>query len=309
MSPNNPGNVPTTWVSPNGSAAMMWGSYGGGGYGGGYSGSYSPGDYTSVLMQNANSNSYSRDKRASYSYSPSNSSGLPDGERRRRAEQELLDRSLNSALAIEIVSGKPLNVILADINKSADELGWSSLPDMKLELNDDTWAHINVTAGQGSIAILKNGIRLTWPTALNGAELEEQRRQFESFTAQAILEARSQGTVNATVTGPMSDLVADLQRQLRRKTPGLTFDLHVEAKSFLQSLDDAVTTLRRSDVGMYAAENYSPKATTVPELVKWMTDRGLQFARAIPGDEPAYSALYQRLAAYDRSLREFAKNQ
>jgi hypothetical protein len=34
-----------------------------------------------------------------------------------------------------------------------------------------------------------------------------------------------------------------------------------------------------------------------------MADQGLQFAPAVPGDESAYSALHQVLAAYDLGAR------
>jgi hypothetical protein len=45
------------------------------------------------------------------------------------------------------------------------------------------------------------------------------------------------------------------------------------------------------------------KAKTVPELIKFMADRGLQFAPAVPGDENAYQALHSALAAYDRAAQ------
>jgi hypothetical protein len=37
----------------------------------------------------------------------------------------------------------------------------------------------------------------------------------------------------------------------------------------------------------------------VAELVQFLTDNGLVFASAAPGDETAYRALYDALAAYD----------
>ena len=38
------------------------------------------------------------------------------------------------------------------------------------------------------------------------------------------------------------------------------------------------------------------------ELVKFMTDEGLWFAPAAPGDESAYLALYHALAAFDAGM-------
>jgi hypothetical protein len=41
----------------------------------------------------------------------------------------------------------------------------------------------------------------------------------------------------------------------------------------------------------------------IPEQVQWMSDYGLKFAPAMPGDEAAYTTLRERLASYDLSLR------
>jgi hypothetical protein len=44
---------------------------------------------------------------------------------------------------------------------------------------------------------------------------------------------------------------------------------------------------------------WAPQARSVAELVQFMAEKGLRFAPAAPGDEPAYTALYHALAAYD----------
>jgi hypothetical protein len=281
----------------------MWMAYAGG-YGGGYGYAPSPGDYTNAMMQYAGSDStYSRERRTSYS-SPGIYSQVPTAaERQQRAAQEQLKHSLNAS-PDEITSGTALNVLLADIKKMAEKAGWSDLPRTNLELDGEQWAHINITRGSGSIAILKNGVQLSWPAALSGAELQEQRKQVEALGAQALSQARSQGTVDMPVTSTMADVVSNLQRDLRRRTPGLTFDLHVEAKSFLNNLDDAIVTLQRPDAGTYLSDNFRPKAESVLDLVRWLNNRGLRVARAMPGDESAYLALHQQLAAYARLLHQ-----
>src|SRR5262249_52787185 len=149
-------------------------------------------------------NSYPKDNRSSYSH-PSEPANRPsDAERRLRRQQEQLENILNNPTTNEIRSGKALNVVLADIKKTADQLGWDDLPTMKLDLADDAWVHFNVTGGDGSIAILKNGVRFVWPAALSSADLQEQRKQIEDLTAQAVVQARSQGMVDSAVIGPMN---------------------------------------------------------------------------------------------------------
>ena len=105
----------------------------------------------------------------------------------------------------------------------------------------------------------------------------------------------------------MTSEADQLQNQLGRLARNQSFDLYQEAKTFVKNLNDAIAALRQPDVANYFNGRYTLQATTVPELVKQMTDKGLQFAPAIPGDEGAYKALHQTLAAADRALHATTK--
>ncbi len=48
---------------------------------------------------------------------------------------------------------------------------------------------------------------------------------------------------------------------------------------------------------------YAPKVQTVGEFVYFMTQNGLHFAPATPGDQSAYTALHRALAAYDFAVQ------
>ena len=52
----------------------------------------------------------------------------------------------------------------------------------------------------------------------------------------------------------------------------------------------------------FVTGKYDLKARTVPELVNFMTSSGLQFARALPGEEGDYLTLYRALDEYDRAV-------
>jgi hypothetical protein len=56
-------------------------------------------------------------------------------------------------------------------------------------------------------------------------------------------------------------------------------------------------------VSHYFDNSWSSRGKTVTELVKFMSDNGLVFAPAAPGDEHAYRALYIALAAFDARMR------
>jgi hypothetical protein len=56
-------------------------------------------------------------------------------------------------------------------------------------------------------------------------------------------------------------------------------------------------------VGDHFTGKFALKVKTVPELVALMTQQGLQFAPAVPGDQPAYAALHQALANYSVAVQ------
>ncbi len=62
--------------------------------------------------------------------------------------------------------------------------------------------------------------------------------------------------------------------------------------------------LGNPDVGDYFNQKFAAKGKTTAELVKYMSDKGLKFAPATPGDEAAYRAVHQALAIYDVSLSQ-----
>ena len=86
-------------------------------------------------------------------------------------------------------------------------------------------------------------------------------------------------------------------------SPSVPPSQHVEARRYLNSLQDAVRLLRQPDAGNYFNGTYAARGRTVPDLVRGMKEKGLQFAPAAPGDEAAYAILYQGLAGYDAATQ------
>jgi hypothetical protein len=202
----------------------------------------------------------------------------------------------------EITSGKALNAILADMQKAALERG--ELPTTALDMPADLLARINVTRSEGNnIGILKQWDRITWPTALSGPEFKDQRKQLDDLAQNAIAQAKTQSRVDPEIIRQLDDRATSLQQLLRDNTVNLSFNAHVEAKTFLNNLQAGIAALQQPDVKFFINGEYRIKAQTVPELVKWMTVKGVKFAPAMPGDEAAYTTLHERLASYDRSLR------
>ena len=265
--------------------------YGLGSYGNSYAGAYG-GAY-------ANPNGYSSG-RAERDYAPATEEKPP------RPEVDPLEQSLNNASMADIMSGRALNIILADLRQLAAEDGPAGLPLLDIPMPETALPNINVTQGNGNIGILRSGAHFAWPIALSGPEFQEQRARLTSQAQAAVDQARSSGRVDAKTIVDMNANVDDLRQQI--KPLALPFDQYLEAKNFLKNLDAAMVALQQPDAAFHFTGKYTLKAEGVPQLVKLMTDNGLQFAPAISGDEAAYSALYQALATFDRVVRADRKN-
>ena len=94
-----------------------------------------------------------------------------------------------------------------------------------------------------------------------------------------------------------------IEQQLRHTGGDLAPSTYIEAKTFLNNLEDAIKALQHPDAAKLFSAKYVIKARTVPGLVKFMTDNRLQFAAAFPGDQGVYEALHRALAACDRALQ------
>ena len=160
---------------------------------------------------------------------------------------------------------------------------------------EDLLKQINVTAGFGANAGLLKNDRLTWPLGLTGTEFGDDRKNVERNIAQAVSEAEHGRVEPARLKNLQADverMTDDLARQISDMTP----NQYIEAKNYLKLLSDAITALGRPDGVNYINGKYAARGHTVGELVKNMA--GLKFAQATPGDEQAYKALQEKLAAY-----------
>jgi hypothetical protein len=233
----------------------------------------------------------------------------PTGEdevRRLRADQ--LQHSRNNPSPTEIWSAKALNELLDNLRKYAKSDAGSA-QSFPLPLDEDALKRINLTSTKSSnnVGLLKNEGRLTWPLALTGPAFATERERLSTLAQKAVQQAQFNNQVDpGTVKQMQRDLDA-LQTELRKGSGDLTPALYMDAKTFVNNLDDAIKALRQADIASYFNGKYALKYSgdnalkgrTVPDLVKYMVEHGLQFAPATPGDEASYAALHQALAAYD----------
>jgi hypothetical protein len=215
-------------------------------------------------------------------------------------EQALLSRSRDNPPPAEVLSGQALNALLADLRSLGTGTVPADRPNALLPLDEWGLRHINVTRGAGSVALLKDGGRLGWPVALRGAAFQEPRDRLGALAPEAVRQAGSYGQVDPGTLRQLAANVDQLRKLLRRNVEDVSFQPFVEARDFLRRFDDALVALEQPDAADHFNGAYELRARTVLGLVRQMTDRGLRFAPAAPGDEAAYAALREALAACDR---------
>jgi hypothetical protein len=220
------------------------------------------------------------------------------------SNQQLL-RSLNNPPESEVLSGQALNDILGDLAKTDQPAARGPAATMDKEM----LRHINLTSGRGTAtaALLKNDARLTWPSALLDEGAKGDRELIDSLARTAMRQAQT-GGVDA---GTLKQLAAGSQRLRQKLTAdvaGLSARQYIDATRFIGQLDDAIRVLGRPDAGGYLSPTGAAEGKDVAELVRNMTGRGLRFAPATPGDEPAYLALHRALVVYDGAGSQVASD-
>jgi hypothetical protein len=228
---------------------------------------------------------------------------MPDPEAlRQRDRAREVARARRSPPITEVLTAKSLN----DLLEHAKEGHSKGLVGPPLPLDDETLKRINVrTAHGGNIGLLKNG-KLSWPLPLRSADFEENRKKLETALEDGINRAKINGSVDATLLKDMLTALRGLHTTLDKvdTVSKITTAQYIEGKRYLNFLDDAMRALQDPNVANYFGGKFQARGKTVGDLVQYMAAEGLEFAAAVPGDEAAYRAVHNALAAYDENLTD-----
>ncbi len=220
---------------------------------------------------------------------------------RERSRLQERDRSRNDPPVTEIWSGKALNDLLLDLQKLQVKAVLTTDSGPEVRLDEDMLKRINVTAinSGGHIGLLKNEGRLSWPLTLHDPAFKEERERLTLLAQEAPRQATFNNRVDPGTLRQMQDDVARLHKQLTDHVRSSPPAPYMEAKRFLNNFEGALKALQQPNVSSYFNGGYTLKGKTVPELVKYMTEKGLRFAPAGAGDESTYLALHRAMARYD----------
>ncbi len=309
-------------------AALQTGSPYGGGYGGGYGssgyGGYYEDPYTGYLrgaaqVTNSQGQYLSQVQQARLLQVQADSAKLDL--RHRIAEEAAAERrnwlnpetervkELHSAYEratreppiTEILSGQALNDLYNHVYPVQAKRAAQGVKAPDVPVNEDMLRQINFTGvgSGGSVALLKNAGRLNWPLALQSPQFDEPRKELTALVGDAASQARLNNPVAA---GTLRDMIADVRRMnetLLHDVGDFPPNQYVDAKRYLNQLEGVVKALRDPNAGNQLNQSWTPRARTVAELVDFMGQKGLKFAPATAGDEPAYRHLYQQFLAFD----------
>jgi hypothetical protein len=209
---------------------------------------------------------------------------------RERQRLEDLRRSRNNPPLTEILTGIALNRLLLAIQQQQSQ----GVKGQDVPIDDDTLRHINFTAGQtsGSIGLLKAGARLQWPDALMNDPFTTDRQALDKLAGEAVKQLQY-GPADFATRKAMDRATDQLQIQLKSNIQEISSTDYIAAKRYLNELANTIKAIGNPDVARWTAQG-----RTVAALTANMTQNGVKFAAASPGDEAAYNAMHGALVAY-----------
>jgi hypothetical protein len=235
---------------------------------------------------------------------------MPDPEKvRERDAQAALSRARRDPPLTEVWSARSLNALLDHL--SSQPRGQLA-KGPNIPLDEETLKSINLAAGDSpaNAGLLKDDGKLQWPRSLQSPEFKEARTRLGRLMEEAVQKLKF--NPNAPVPpGLLADMRNDLDalsRRLNGSVGELSPSQYIEARRFLNQVRDALAALGDPKVGAYLNPGWAGKARNVAELVDYLKSKGLRFAAATPGDEPAYAALYRALADFDAALPRVAQS-
>ncbi len=229
----------------------------------------------------------------------------PSVEQMRQYEmKQQLSRAISNPPANEVWDGTALNNIFDSLrDRQAAGAKGPNVP-----LDPETLKKINVlvSGGNGNVGLLKNSGDLSWPFSLTSDEFKEGREKLSKLIPEAVQQVRFNNKVGIATLRDIIAAQKSLRETLERKnTSDLTPSETLEARRYLNQIDDAIKALQDPNVGNYF-NTWIVKGNNVADVVDYMAKTGIKFAPATQGTQDAYRALHTRMVAYYRGLSDTA---
>jgi len=219
---------------------------------------------------------------------------------RRQGEAMALNEARNNPPQSSVLDATALNTLLREVQKQ--QAAGRKGPNVPLDEN--TLRGVNLASGdtRGNVGLLKDGGKLRWPSALEGPEFADARKTISQLMAHAVQEVTFNHPVEPETLKDLRAALANMTQALRNNVGEMSTTDYISGQRYLTQLGQAITALSDPKVSNYFNKNWTARGKNAAELVKFMTDNGLVFAPAVSGDENAYRAMYDALAAYDAGM-------
>jgi len=208
-------------------------------------------------------------------------------------QSKKIQAAMNNPPAVEITSGRSLNVLLPYLDKimSTGKRGPTIPVDPQLV------KQLNVSTGTdtGNAGMLKDVDVMLWPVAIEGPNQKKLDDMLKSATASAM-----KGPVQPTVLRNITKQTDVVEQEVRGKFLKDELDSgdYLDAKRFLERVRQATTALGQPQVAQVITGQLGPQGNTIDEVVYSMASKGLKFAAAQPGADPAYFAMHRAMVDY-----------
>jgi hypothetical protein len=218
-----------------------------------------------------------------------------------RALETALNRARRSPPLTEIWRGDSLNSLFDHLAKQQG----AGVKGPRVDLEEDTLRKVNFTTGSGgNVALLRNEGDLKWPQPLQIKDFQEERNKLSTLFADAVKDVKAGKNPTAATLKDIKANLQTMQKGLDEKITALGPSEYIESKRYLNMLEEAYKALQDSNVSNLLGAKNITKSKNVAELIKNMTDQGLRFAPAGPGDEGAYRAMHWALLSYDDAIAQ-----
>lgn len=218
----------------------------------------------------------------------------PEDEREKQ-RIESIRRSRNDAPQSEIFSGLALNTLLNAIQ----QMHAQRVEGPRVYIDENTRRHLNLTSGAttGSVGLLQNGGKLQWPLPLQRAPFAADRQRLDELMPMAYKQAAT-GAVQGDVLDGMITAVNNMYATIKQNIAEITPTDYSRARTYLRQIEGAIKGLQDPNVANYVTRKWAVHADTIGEMVAQLSQQGLKFAPATPGDEAAYQAAYAGMVQY-----------
>jgi len=213
---------------------------------------------------------------------------------------QILTRVMNFPVKSEITDGKSLNIMLPYLQ----DLSGHGAMGAPVPLPQSMVNHLNISgSGSSSVGMLRDGGRVDWPLGLQG----KNQKSLDKLLPEAY-SAAAAGKLSPKLMKDIRTEMKTMRETLRTQCQKDEIDTstYLQAIEYYNSLETSINALERPDAKKQLAGAYSPRARNVQELVDFMSDNGLKFAPATPGNENAYQATHDAFVRYAKNAQSGA---